>query len=506
MPIPEYLLARARLVAHLTGTRIVLRIPSILAEDEPFTLQIGLYDTNGLPVTDFPYALVFDNSQGISGLPDSVKLPSGEASLAIGGLRAGGTPVAFVGARIPGTGIELGDPVVRSNPAWVSPHPEMRLFWGDMHIHTRFSNCSGWRCLEPEWAYRYARDISLLDFAAPADHLRGIASDPGRWPQLQSLARQFNQPGRFVSFLGFESSHAQGFGGDNNVYFRDDDAPYFWLDRKDMRGGAPEVHLRDLWKQMDDTGKPYLTIPHHTGRADKFRTWDDPCHDPEREPLFEIYSSWGSSEMRHSRMPIYGGNNDAPAYFVDALRAGAHFGVMASSDDHATLPGAIHHYRVQPYARPHLDSFAHKGLTAIRARSLTREDLFEAMRNRRTYATTHAHSLIDFHLADAGMGERVPLDNSLRRKRTLQLRMTLDQASLAEVTLMRNGQPLDTRTLKAPNLGTDIISTTFEDTAAFDTTALRQTRYRDEPFVVYHARIRTATGDHQWTSPIWVDG
>ncbi len=179
-----------------------------------------------------------------------------------------------------------------SNPAWVFRAPPYRVFWGDLHVHTRFSNCHAWRCLDPEWCYQYAREVALLDFVAPADHLRGIASDAVRWPRLQELARRCNRPREFVTFLAFESSHAQGFGGDNNVYFADDDAPYFWLERDDMRGYAPKVHLQQLWQQMDATGKEYFTVPHHTGRAAKYRAWNEAYYDAAREPLFEIYSSW----------------------------------------------------------------------------------------------------------------------------------------------------------------------------------------------------------------------
>lgn len=39
--------------------------------------------------------------------------------------------------------------------------------------------------------------------------------------------------------------------------------------------------------------------------------------------------------------------NDDDAYFVDALRAGARFGVIASSDAHATLPGSTPHFRIE---------------------------------------------------------------------------------------------------------------------------------------------------------------
>jgi hypothetical protein len=43
------------------------------------------------------------------------------------------------------------------------------------------------------------------------------------------------------------------------------------------------------------------------------------------------------------------------------LKAGARFGVIASSDDHATLPGSVHQHRIEPFREPTLNGFAHKG-------------------------------------------------------------------------------------------------------------------------------------------------
>ena len=264
------LVDEARRVATMIGSRLVMKIPAMLAAGEEFSARFSVIGPDGLPLDSFPFPLVFEESLGVEGLPESFQFPKGAYAAEVDGLRAIGPEVALIRARLEETGKLAGDPVVVSNPAWVEEAPPYRLFWGDIHVHTRYSNCSGWRCLHPEWCYEYARDISLLDFAAPADHLRGIAAEAERWPTLQKLAASYNQPGRFVTFLAFESSHAQGYGGDNNVYYLGDDAPHFWVDREDMRGISPAVHLRELWAQLDRNGKEYMTIPHHTGRARKY--------------------------------------------------------------------------------------------------------------------------------------------------------------------------------------------------------------------------------------------
>ena len=474
-----------------------------MPQGEEFTARFSVTDANGLPVPAFSHPIVFEDSKGIEGLPASVRFPNGAYTMEIPGLKAVGPDVAMVHARVEGTGHPQRDPAVVSNPAWIQDDPTHRLFWGDIHVHTRYSNCSGWRCLDPQWCYEYARDISFLDFAAAADHLRGIASDKTRWPRLQELAASFNDPGRFVAFLAFESSHAQGYGGDNNVYYLDDDAPYFWVDREDMRGISPEVHLRELWAQLDKNGKPFFTVPHHTGRAGKFRAWDEDYYDPQREPLFEIYSSWGSSEMRWTRLPISGGNNDAPSYFTDALRAGTRFGVIASSDDHATLPGSSHHFRVDPFSVPTLTGFAQKGLAALRAPQLTRPTLFEALTRRQTYATTHSRTLLEVTLNSVPTGSELPADQELRKRRHIHVQCTLDNANRATVFLVRNGEPLASQSFR--DCAAEIIDVEFDDTDDLNDVVLRGAPFHPGAFAVYYVRIEDNKGGHQWSSPIWVD-
>jgi len=45
----------------------------------------------------------------------------------------------------------------------------------------------------------------------------------------------------------------------------------------------------------------------------------------------------------------------------------------------------------------------------------------------------------------------------------------------------------------------------FTDSEPLERIARRDSLFHPEPFVVYYARIETNNGDHQWTSPIWID-
>lgn len=504
------LLEQARRIATLTDSRVQLTIPSVLAEGETFSLRISCMGPDALPMETFNNTMVFEECVGVDGLPGSVALtPDDHGALTVDGLRAVGPDIVVIRARVENTGMHGGDPVVQSNPSWVFSDPPWRVFWGDIHVHTVSSNCWPWSCKDPAFCYAYARDVTHLDFAAAADHLRGIALEEGRWERLQELVSAYDAPGSFVPILAFESSHAKGFGGDNNVYYRDMAAPYFWPDRDDMRGYAPKVHLKELWQWLDSTGTAYMTIPHHTARMAKNRTFDEPYYDAEREPLFEIYSGWGSSETPPPNgFPLAGGNSSEKAYYVDALRAGCRYGVIASSDDHSTLPGGQHRHRCSPLAFKTLTGCHHQGLAAVRARELTRESLWDALQNRSTYATTLARSLVDMRMGDLSMGQEAQVSSGdpLRASRDIEVDLTVvkGREGGVSVTLVRNGDPIATETVPAAEATSSKARVTFHDDDPLDRIAIRGAQHNPDPFVAYYVRVQTGDMFTQWTSPVWV--
>ncbi len=504
----QALLNEARRIDILTSWYVQLTIPSVLAVGEEFQMRVTAFGPDGLPADDFPYSLQLSKSSGVEGLPERFDIPKGtNGMITIDGLTATDAPVAFVDYFVMGTGMYGDkDPEIWSNPAWIFSDPKYRIYWGDIHVHTVLSNCHPEHCKDPEFCYQYARDAAHLDFAGAADHLRGIMlKDDGRWDRLQELVQQYDAPGSFLPILAFESSHAKGFGGDNNVYFKDTRGPLFWPDRDDMRGYAPKVHLEELWKFLDESGADYMTIPHHTARMAKNRTFDETYYSRQREPLFEIYSGWGSSERPDNRLPLSGGNSPEQAYFIDALRHGYRYGVIASSDDHSTMPGGCNRHRGAPLRKRTLTGWHQKGLAAVRARSLSRDDLWTAMRNRNTYGTTLSRTLIDFTLGDASMGQEISLgaDQALANSRVINAQVTLADDYQSSISLVRNGDVIATRKLVGREERHDI---TFVDDTAFDEIAIKGAQFNPEPFVSYYLKVQSPQSSFtQWTSPIWLD-
>jgi len=125
--------------------------------------------------------------------------------------------------------------------------------------------------------------------------------------------------------------------------------------------------------------------------------------------------------------------------------------------------------------------------TAVLAERLTRSALFEALRNRRNYAVTHARIVLDFQINGHRMGEEI----TTREKPEITVSVT-DTAPIAEVEIIRDGSVLHRVTPNAPE-----VKFTYPDDS------FRQSSY-------YYLRVLQADADEHgnpwraWSSPIWV--
>ncbi|MPY91059.1 MAG: DUF3604 domain-containing protein [Luteitalea sp.] len=301
----------------------------------------------------------------------------------------------------------------RSNPVLVSrAEPELKLYWGDLHSHSAISKDGVGRN-----AFVFARDHANLDFYAPSEHSTGDRQDEGitddEWEEIQGNVRRRYDPGRFVTILGYEASFPHP-DGHHNVYFASDRAPLY---RQHEMG-----KLHELWRRLA-THRAF-TVPHHTG----IRWSPDAAkgaavvfkEDHPLRPLIEIYSGHGQSERYAPKDPLSYDqilmvqrwknwfprqapetpdeyrtltgpvSADGPHYARDAWAAGLQLGTIASSDDHTARPG-------QP----------NKGLAAVWAEGLDRDSIFEALRDRQTYATSGQRIYLDFRLNGIPAGRSV---------------------------------------------------------------------------------------------------
>lgn len=361
-----------------------------------------------------------------------------------------------------------------SNPCTRPFDDGLQLFWGDLHaqseyhvMHSQKKNArqAGWSrgisCGTPDEVYQYARETSLLDFVAITD--QGGNTGVG-WEVLQQKAVEYYQPGEFVTFKSFEAGSPVGH---RNVYFRTTDVEP--PDDPQNFSYLPDS-LYERYRGRDDV----MLIPHHV------KTWTDwSFHDPNLEPLMEVYSCWGQSENPSDHLWNKGMTPGAGAW--EALARGYKLGMIASSDNHVGMPG-----RSYPHDRQVHTPFP-GGLAAVWAPELTREAIFDALRTRRCYGTTGARIIVDFKLNDQPMGSILSAE-CRERSRTIQA-IVHGTDRIARVEIVRNG---DVARTEAPETADDILRLHWQD----------QSVLKSE--TCYYLRVHQVDGEMAWSSPIWI--
>jgi hypothetical protein len=157
------------------------------------------------------------------------------------------------------------------------------VYWGEFHWH-------GYDGVElnvlnsdthPDKAFRYGRDVSRLDFCASSSHIfRHSPSAVHEWWELyRAAAQKYDQPGRYLPFLGCEWRDVEREGGDRNLIWRDLDAPV-----PDPTWKIGRIY--DLFRNH-----PAMVTPHVGGAiAMPYQ------HDPDVERLCEMVSGHGQFE------------------------------------------------------------------------------------------------------------------------------------------------------------------------------------------------------------------
>ena len=383
------------------GAEIQLIVPTDVVLGIPFRVSVRVLDQWGNPADRYRGVLETGESANLFyGLPSRLTLERiDQGILRLDGVLAREPGIYRIEAEDPGSGLKA-----VSNPLFVKPHqPRRRRFWGDLHGQSEETVGT----LTVDEYFGFARNKALVDFAGHQGNCFQIT--PEVWDRIRETVRTFNEPGRFVTFLGYEWSGLTGGGGDRNVYFSGDDGPLHRASRcliaPESGDDDPECYpVTELFRRLrgrDDV----LMVPHVGGR------WADlDSFDPDLEPLVEIYSSWGEFEW----------------LLNDAFDRGLRVGISCGSDDHKGRPGASY---------PGAGTFGVQGgLLCLWACELTRESLWDALRERRCYGTTGARMALEFETING-----VPMGGEERTQGHPRFRVRVEGTGDLERIELRRG-------------------------------------------------------------------
>jgi hypothetical protein len=335
--------------------------------------------------------------------------------------------------------------------------PSLKLFFGDIHGHSRMSDGSG----TPEDFYRYAYEVSGLDIAALTDHADyGTIPIKGEaWERIKRAANSAYEPNRFVTFLGFEWTNWTY--GHRNVYYRDGDGPVF-------RSIDPESDTpQELWELL----KPYeaMTAAHHPGGGPVATNWD--VQPGPKEFFVEICSIHGISEVFGGELSIY--HPVKGAFVRDALSRGYKLAIVGSGDKHDGHPGQKDVGAVVT------------GIMGVYAENLTREAVWDAFRRRQVYATSGPKIILNFRVGDSPMGSEINWEKT-QGPLPIALRAVCCE-NIEFVEIIRNGEPV------FHEKGDGLIA----EYLLSDPNPLAGTSW-------YYLRVKQTDGDFAWSSPVWV--
>lgn len=497
-----------------------LSLPSDVEAGGALPLRLVALDEFGNVDAGFRGRVLLD--AGPAGLPAEYTFTAEDAGARLLEGRAPRVPGVL---RVRGRADLAAGPVaVESNPArvWASA-PRYRRFFGDAHFHSGSDVASTTvpggdhrgQFVSSDDAFAYLRDVAALDWGVSAEHDTGMTA--ATWAANQRRVAALEQPGRFVTLLGYEWTPERRLGHHVVVYDggASDRNPLVAAEREGpgraTAVAADAAELATAMRMRFGARPRAILIPHvmqpfpngdpnRKDNARRHETWDGPEGSRRGAYIFndlrrvaEIYSHHNDDFTPGAFVQTTEGRGAAadqpqlfelgvsnPWSFQHAWSQGHRFGVIGGSDNHLGTPGMDDYLPTVQH---------HAGLAVVLATELTRAAVFDALYSRRCYATTGPRILLDLSVAGAPMGAEM----YRRSGESLAISLAVEgTAPLAAVEVVKfvdgdfavlRGAALDGKTRSA--------ALAFAD--------------RVEQPTIYYLRVRQSDGEMAWSSPVWVD-
>ena len=458
-------LPRIRIKGH-TAVSLHVTCRPMQGVNEKFSLNIAAIDQYGNPAEDFDGEVLLAADASLS-LPKSTKFGKHDRGCKrIGGL-AGSKPGWF---RIKA---ERGKVSGVSNYVVISAEkPAARLYFGDMHNHTL--DCDGTNDIHEH--FYYAPRVAGLDFGAVSCHAEYFGCNAA-WRRYLKETAKANKPGEFVTFPGYEWAQQ----GHTNAYFlSEEDTVLVWGEPRMRAVGNPPdepqfrvgaANEREYMKILKEFKQPAFAIAHvhtaYTKDIDDSVLWLD-----------EIYSCHHHNRAKRENR------------LRDNLKRGLRLGVVAGSDMHRLTMGHLCKEPGKRWPQGGWENcqFQTAGLQATYSPELTRQGLYQGMKDRRTYGTSGARIVLLFSCGQSPMGSQV----KMKAGETPEFKIEVGGTNaLSEIALCRYDGRGWSEPLKKQVEDADRIST----------------KWQDNEFSgrgIYYVRVTQSDGEQAWSSPIWI--
>jgi hypothetical protein len=265
----------------------------------------------------------------------------------------------------------------------------------------------------PDMPKRDGKIDHIIDF-----HEKGFDKLKKGWADDIAIMKQFNKEDDFIVFPGFEI-HSFG-AGDYTIVSK-------IFDMEILYPGSID-ELRDLMLNDENLKNNLIPFPHHIGYKKGRRgiNWD--AFHSDVFPIVEIFSMHGCSEDDETERPFL--HTMGPGTYYGSIkhgyRIGKKFGVIANTDHHSAHPGSYGH-----------------GITGVWAENKSREAIWNAIKQRRTFAMTTDKMKMKFTVNGAPMGSITQLTDNRKIEFEVHAGGTLDYIDIIknDSLIKRYSQP-----------------------------------------------------------------
>ncbi len=231
----------------------------------------------------------------------------------------------------------------------------------------------------PDMPGRDGKIDHIIDF-----HEKGFTRLKEGWAESIQTMRKHNGENLTV-YPGFEIHSMDA--GDYTIISRDFDLELMYPESIDS--------FRQMLEEDDTLRDKLLPFPHHIGYKEGRRGINWKSFNGNVFPLVEMYSMHGCSETDENDLPFLhtmGPLSETGTVRYGLSKGGAKFGVIANTDHHSAHPGSYGH-----------------GFTGVWAEKNTRESIWQAMKDRRTFAISADKMKPAFSVNGRPMGSEISL-------------------------------------------------------------------------------------------------